>query len=124
LIVEDEFLIAVDLEDMLSRLGFIVSSARDTAASLEHIRLHRFDAALLDSRLGGLPTAPVADALSEAGIPFVIMSGLETTARLRGVPLLSKPFSFDQLAYCMTDLLGGQLQPSKADAACSSPAPT
>lgn len=114
LIVEDEFLIAVDLEDMLSQLGFVVYSTRDTASSLEHIRLHRLDAALLDSRLGGLPTSPVADALAKAGVPFMIISGLETTARSRGVPLLRKPFSFDQLAFCLTKLLGAQLEPCKA----------
>jgi DNA-binding NtrC family response regulator len=115
LVVEDDFLIAVDLEDMLSRLGFMVISTRDAASSLEHIRMHRFDAAVLDSRLGGVPTSGLADALAAAAVPFAIMSGLETTARHRGVPLLRKPFSFEQLAYCMTEVLGARLHVREAD---------
>lgn len=116
LIIEDEFLIAVDLEDMLSHLGFLVVLARDATSSLDVLRGQQFDAAVLDSRLGGVPTTQIADALAAANIPFAILSGLDTTARNRGVPLLCKPFGFDQLAYCMTRLLGGALQRFKTDA--------
>jgi CheY-like chemotaxis protein len=75
LVVEDEFLISLLIEDILQEHGCDVVGP---AATVEHaMRLtgdSGFDAALLDVNLGDETVYPVADALVEAGVPFVFVT--------------------------------------------------
>ena len=99
LVVEDETLIAMELEDILEDLGHRVaavagSNARAQAAIERHGA--EIDAVLLDANLGGESALPVAHGLKEAGIPFVITSGYESGELRRygfDVPWVSKPYS-------------------------------
>lgn len=110
LVVEDEFLIAMDLADTLTELGHVavgpVGSVRKALAILDR---ETADAALLDENIGGELVTPVVERLTRDGIPFMILSG-----RVRSIadhPLLStakrleKPVTQAHLAQAVSELL-------------------
>jgi CheY-like chemotaxis protein len=75
LVVEDAGLLALELEAALAEAGAKVVGP---AASLDEafgMLDQAFDVVLLDSDLGGLSAAPVAQALSRRGAPFVVTAG-------------------------------------------------
>jgi CheY-like chemotaxis protein len=102
LIVEDEFLIAILIEDMLVELGHeLAGSAQGLDTALALVRGARFDLALLDLQIGGTTTQAVADILMARGIPFAFVTGLgraEIKPAYAGVPILQKPFRVEDLA--------------------------
>lgn len=109
LIVEDEPLIAMMLEDFLDALDKQVAGTADSVAgALELIAAGGIDAAILDVNLrGGEVSWPVADALAEAGIPFLLAtggSGDTVEARHAGRPLLPKPFTMDAVEKALNAL--------------------
>jgi len=98
LLVEDEPLIAMMLEDLLAGLGHeVVGSVDNVADALARIGAGGLDFAILDVHLrDGESCWPVADALVERGIPFLLASGGGTDVppeRHRAAPVLSKPFT-------------------------------
>ncbi|OQW76224.1 MAG: transcriptional regulator [Proteobacteria bacterium ST_bin13] len=102
LIVEDESLIAMMLEDFLELLGKQVIGPVDSVADgLAAVAAGGIGAAILDVNLrGGETSWPIADALAAAGIPFVVASGgggQDIAERFRDRPLLSKPFTMDDV---------------------------
>ncbi|HZT87676.1 MAG TPA: response regulator [Stellaceae bacterium] len=108
LIVEDEFLVAMLIGDMLADLDCTVAA---TAASLddalETARSGAFDFALLDLRLKGTATYPVADVLRERGISFAFVTGFSAVAidpAYADVPILQKPFRRTDLAAILARL--------------------
>jgi two-component system, response regulator PdtaR len=94
LVVEDEFLIALDLELLLRRHGWRVLGPAATVD--QALRLLRQgdtpDVALLDVNLGG---EPVAAELRARGVPFVLASAYhlpaQAAAALAGAPAVGKP---------------------------------
>src|SRR3954452_20820442 len=101
LIVEDEMLVAMNIEDMLLELGHEVAglaSRLDPALALA--RESRFDAAMLDVTLAGERSFPVADLLIERGVPFLFATGYGRQGieeKYRDYPLLQKPFRAAEL---------------------------
>jgi len=100
LIVEDEPLIAMMLEDFVDTLGHVVAGTADSvAAALEQVGTGGFDVAILDVHLrGGEPSWPVADALADRSVPFVLATGGHVTPppeRHAAAPTLPKPFTMD-----------------------------
>lgn len=76
LVVEDEVLIAMLLEDLLQELGcVVVGTAANVAQALALLAATKPDAAVLDVNLGAGRVYPVADALNQAAIPFVFITG-------------------------------------------------
>jgi len=96
LIVEDEAVVAMELEDAVSDLGWSVigpfARVQDAMASLDG---QAIDGAILDVQLADGDLTPMARRLEEAGIPFVVHSGGELPARLADaaadVPVIVKP---------------------------------
>jgi CheY-like chemotaxis protein len=75
LIVEDSYLLAWTLEEMLTDAGaHVVAVAPSVALALEAIERHTIDVACLDINLGSETSFPIADALALRGIPFVFVS--------------------------------------------------
>jgi CheY-like chemotaxis protein len=102
LIIEDEPLIAMMLEDFVDTLGHVVAGTVDSVdAALQRVEAGGFDVAILDVHLrGGQPSWPVADALADRGIPFVLATGGHVTpppARHADAPSLPKPFTMDNV---------------------------
>ncbi len=109
LIIEDEPLIAMMLEDFLDSLGHRVAGTVDTvAAALEQVDSGGFDVAILDVHLrGGEASWPVADALADRGLPFVLATGGHVEPapeRHHDAPVLAKPFTLDGVQRCLDGL--------------------
>lgn len=109
LIVEDEPLIAMMLEDFLDVLDQGVAGSVDSvAAALDRIGAGGIDAAILDVNLrGGEKSTPVAQALADAGVPFVFATGGSddgVDTRFRDRPVLQKPFTMDGVAKALAAL--------------------
>ena len=76
LIVEDEFLVAEMLREALLDAGAeVVHAVPSVGAALDILARHPITAAILDLNLTGETSAPVADALLAARIPFAFFTG-------------------------------------------------
>lgn len=76
LVVEDNSVLALDVEDMLLRNGAAqVDVVRTCEEALQRIDSAAFDVALLDMRLAEGDSLPVAHRLRERGIPFAFAVG-------------------------------------------------
>jgi ActR/RegA family two-component response regulator len=102
LIVEDEYIVALDLARSFEQIGASVmgpvgSVARALALLSEGTT---FDMAV-DINLGSEQVFPVADALWSRGLPFVFATGYDTASipsACRGVPRFEKPVDIHALA--------------------------
>ena len=102
-------LVLLSIEDMLADLGCeSVSAAATVSQALALIDTQTFDAAMVDLNLGGGNSYPVADALSERGVPFVFSTGYSSQSVKDGYrdrPVLGKPYRGAQLGEMLTRLL-------------------
>lgn len=71
LIVEDEMMVAMVLEDLLTELGCIVVKAGRVMKAVRFVASTEIDAAILDVNVAGESVYPVAHELQERGIPFI-----------------------------------------------------
>lgn len=110
LVVEDEFLVAIQIEAILRGAGWrVTGSAGTLAGAMSLARKSECDAAVLDVNLRGERVDEVAAILSERGIPFLFVSGygrgnLPAAFRDR-VEFLAKPFSDQMLVQTVGSLL-------------------
>lgn len=98
LVVEDEWLVAEGLHAELAEVGAIViGPAAGMADALDLIRREsNIDGAILDINLRGEMVFPVADLLTERGIPFVFTTGYDASVipkRFEHVVRCEKPTS-------------------------------
>jgi len=99
LVVDDEFLIALDIQQALEHAGATeVVCAGNATEALAIAGAQRFDIAVLDVRLGrtGGSSLPIAEVLAAAGTPFVFLTGLRgDSAEARAypdAPVVEKPY--------------------------------
>ena len=108
LVVEDEMMVSMLIEDMLTELGCVVvgpASRLDEAIDLA--KAAEIDCAVLDVNLGGQPIFPLADLLRERGAPFAFATGYGDAGLReadRGSPVLQKPFREGDLARVLGEL--------------------
>jgi DNA-binding response OmpR family regulator len=108
LLVENDFLIAETVTDQLAELGYmVVGPAYSLADAIRAATNDPLDAALLDWRLDGVTSDPVADILLERRIPFTFLTGYAEVAdeRYRAIPLLKKPFMMEALDRAVSAML-------------------
>jgi DNA-binding response OmpR family regulator len=75
LIVEDDFLISLELQSILSDAGAqVVGPTRSVEGGLALVS-DKLSAAILDLRLGKTAVTPVAQRLAASGIPFLFYTG-------------------------------------------------
>lgn len=95
LIVEDEYFLADDAAQALRDAGAeIVGPVPGLEEAMEQVEADGFDVALLDIKLDDEAVYPVADMLSERGIPFAFVTGYDQShipQRFRDVPYQVKP---------------------------------
>lgn len=112
LVVEDEMLILMMIEDMLSDLGCeSVVTASSVDQALAKIDAHAFDAAILDSNLDGSSSDPIAEALAARGVPFFFATGQKNGgigSGSQGRPVLKKPFTFEGLEESFRQMLSAK----------------
>jgi DNA-binding response OmpR family regulator len=110
LIVEDEFLIALDLKLMLEGAGWrVIGPAATVRDALRLLETELPSVALLDVNLGREMVAPVAEVLKERGVPFALASAYEMAERyggavLAGVPNVGKPASDRRVLATLAEL--------------------
>lgn len=108
LVVEDEMMVSMLIEDMLSDLGCeVVGPASRIEDALELVKSAVIDCAVLDVNLGGQPIFPLADVLRERGAPFAFATGYGDAGLRevdRGTPVLQKPFREIDLARVLGEL--------------------
>lgn len=113
LIVEDEILIAMDLEDMVAEMGgTAIASAHTIQAAMKLAESIEADAAILDVDVAGQLVFPVADILAARGIPFLFNTGHSAEdilkARYESAPICRKPTLPRQLKQALKQLLASR----------------
>jgi DNA-binding response OmpR family regulator len=115
LIVEDEYPVALMIEDFLIEFGCTpVGPCGTVARALDAVMAETFDLALLDVNLDGEMVYPVANALAERHIPFLFVSGYEEDVIPPGRSdwkVCTKPFRGDDLAAMLSAVLAGTNSP-------------
>ena len=96
LIVEDEALIALDLAEAIKQIdGRPIGPVATVEEALHLLNTHTIEAAILDANLADRDVTPLALALIERGLPFVIHMGTGVPAELAqqhpDLPVIPKP---------------------------------
>ena len=113
LLLEDEFLIALDAEQILKELG---AQRVETAATLseaeQRARDGDFDIALLDVNINGQMSFNLAESLRARGVPVVFATGYELKGRaipnLEAAFCVSKPYTSDSLRQALCAALAAR----------------
>ncbi|WP_128253803.1 HWE histidine kinase domain-containing protein [Falsirhodobacter deserti] len=113
MLLEDQLLIAMDVEAMLEDSGFRrISLARNVEQALELVSSSEIELAMLDVNLGQETSIPVAEELRARGIPFVFATGYDEGSALpeamRGVPVVRKPYDAENLIAALTTAFSAQ----------------
>jgi DNA-binding response OmpR family regulator len=111
LILEDEYLIAMDVEQLCRDHG-----AEDTIliGDLDEIESGttdtHFDVAVIDAMLDGRSTLDFARRLQERNVPFIFATGYNDTserfADFSGVPVVGKPYRGEELIDAIAEAVG------------------
>jgi DNA-binding response OmpR family regulator len=112
LVLEDDLLLAMDMEDFLSAQGFeVVGPYGKISQAIEAIAQQPIDFAVVDLNLNGEMSFPVIDVLQKQSIPLIVCSGYaelpEVKAELADLPLLPKPWSPRKLSNMIADVFVG-----------------
>jgi two-component sensor histidine kinase/CheY-like chemotaxis protein len=107
LVVEDSIIIALDTEENLRRLGVgDVRLESSVSAALAAIAEQRPDFAIIDFNLGGESSEPIAAALRNAGVRFVLATGYAEAAdgfeRMGAAAVLRKPYGMTEIERLLT----------------------
>lgn len=110
LVLEDEFLIAMDVEQLCRDAGSAEVTIARSLAEVGNMDLESFDAAIVDVMLAGTSTLDFARLLQERGTPFVFASGYtdlaEITAAFPGKMVVGKPYAGDDLVEALANACG------------------
>lgn len=77
LLVEDDFILAMDAEDTIASDGAIVKVADTVTSALKVLAQSEIDYAIVDLNLGNDNSKPVIEKLKQNEIPFVIVTGAD-----------------------------------------------
>lgn len=110
LIVEDEFLIAIHVADIMTGLGFdVVGPVGHIDQAMGVIDIDPVAGAILDVNLSGHLVFPLAGQLAARNIPFILTSGYESDGlplEWRSRPHLRKPVMERELARLAMQVFG------------------
>jgi len=100
LVLEDEFLIALDVRQTLESAGAAVTCFGDGAEALHALQGGvQFDLAVLDLKLSGSDSTGVAALLTGRGTPFVFLTGMrpDDVRSFPHAPVVEKPYKVEAL---------------------------
>jgi DNA-binding response OmpR family regulator len=110
MVVEDEALLAMQMELLLAEAGLVVvGPAASVAEAIELAKQQSPDVALLDINLSGQKVFPVADVLAAADTPFIFLSGHSRDVlpeRYGDAPFLQKPCEAEALLQAVDAVTG------------------
>ncbi|WP_341213498.1 response regulator [uncultured Limimaricola sp.] len=110
LLVEDESLVAMLGEDVLTEAGCSVTVAMRLSDALHAVDQGDLDVAILDVNLGNETSYPVAERLTQRDIPFVFATGYAAAGLAGGFAThrcVQKPYDPSQLLAAARAALGG-----------------
>jgi CheY-like chemotaxis protein len=107
LVVEDEYLVATLMEDILESAGCVVAGPIPRLAqALDAASSEACDVAVLDVNLAGERVYPVADILAQRNVPFVFVTGYGVLpGEYANRPRLCKPFKMADLLDTLSDIV-------------------
>ena len=107
LVVEDEYLVAALMEDILESAGCVVAGPIPRLAqALDAASSQAYDVAVLDVNLAGERVYPVADILAQRNVPFVFVTGYGVLpGEYANRPRLCKPFKMADLLDTLSDIV-------------------
>lgn len=116
LIVEDDALLALNLQDFVENLGCsVVGPTGRLSEAFAIIDAEHIDGAMLDINLHGEMVYPLADRLAERDIPMLFCSGYAFTSavprRFAHYPQVSKPVVDHTLRTTMMETFGYLMAP-------------
>jgi DNA-binding NtrC family response regulator len=93
LVVEDEFLIALDAQRILEEAGAGTVLLANSIADVRKLLIDgpRIDAAVLDLKLGEEDASPLMEEFAHRKIPFLVTTGLDP-ASSQELRILAKPY--------------------------------
>ncbi|MCB2080035.1 MAG: response regulator [Novosphingobium sp.] len=111
LLLEDEILVALDIEDIVGEIGHAVDGPHvSVEQGLQALENGMPDCAILDVQLKDGEVYPVADKLHEAGVPIIFHSGHADAPTLRerypGALVCGKPCAPSTLQQSLRQALG------------------
>ena len=111
LLVEDQLLIALDVEFMLDERGLAdITTSGSVDDALGKLSAFSPDVAVLDVNLGEETSIPVAEELARRNIPFVFATGYGergmVPSAFSDVPILRKPYDAESLAEAIASMMG------------------
>ena len=96
LVVEDQFFVAMEVNDLISNLGAeVVGPFARLNEALDAVQRHEIDGGVLDVKLNSERSYPVVDILLKRRRPVLLVTGGDTAGipdKYRGLPCLPKPF--------------------------------
>jgi len=108
LIIEDEFYLAVELQEAVERAGGqVIGPCPDAAAGLNEMDKGRPDCAVVDINLGEGPSYEMAEALQRRNVPFVFLTGYDAPAipsQFAGIERVEKPASINRVVEALAGL--------------------
>jgi DNA-binding response OmpR family regulator len=106
MVIEDDFLLASTLVDVLTKLGCKVGACIGSFDQAMEAALDQgCDLAVVDLDLRGTSAYPILDRLTQRGVPFIIATALarrDIDARYAGAPCVSKPYDISELRQAVT----------------------
>lgn len=109
LIVEDEPLLALELEDMLTDMGCAIAGrAGRLETALAMARELDFNVAILDVNLGETRVDAAAEIIADRGIPIVLTTGYGESARspVASCEIVAKPYEAAKIRAVLEHALG------------------
>ncbi|ESZ65845.1 response regulator [Mesorhizobium sp. L103C131B0] len=111
LVVDDEALIALDMESTLSEAGFAVALAATCSQAKRFLADHTPAAAILDVRLSDGEAVDAAKTLAGRAVPFIVYSGLgleETPEAFSSGVRVMKPAGPPEVVRALKAMTAGQ----------------
>ena len=109
LIVEDNFLTATELSDMVRDCGFgVAGTVARVNRGLELLDQRPVDGAIIDINLDGTQSFPLCAELERRHVPYCFLTGYPSSiipADFSRSPLLTKPADRNQIRVALTNLL-------------------
>lgn len=115
LVVEDEYLVAIEAERILEELGAgCVEVAATFEAAQQRIAEGQFDVVILDVNLNGQMSFPLDKAATARGMPVVFATGYSLRSRphtdFAGRACVTKPYTAETLSASLAVALKGERQ--------------
>ncbi len=109
LILDDEPMIALNLEEILIDAGFTIAAVvHKIDKALAVIEGGACDFAIIDANLAGVSASPAASALAKRGLPFIVVSGYsrkQLQVNFPGAHFLQKPFQPTQIIQAISAMV-------------------